>query len=59
MAKDLEFEAAMKEFLDNGGVVEQLPYYGPKGSDRTFVQKGYVASMGATNARLKDQGIRK
>ena len=54
-----EFELAMKEFLDNGGVVEQLAYHGPKGSDRTFVQKGYVASMGAQHARLKDQGVRK
>lgn len=56
---NVEFETAIKEFLDNGGVVEQLDYYGPNGSDRTFVQKGYVASMGASRARLKDEGVRK
>ena len=56
---ELEFQTAMTEFLNKGGVVEQLAYHGPKMSDKTFVQKGYVASMGASKANLKDQGIRK
>ena len=54
---ELQFQTAMAEFLNKGGEVEQLAYYGPKGVDKTFVQKGYVASMGATKARLKEQGI--
>lgn len=57
MSKDLEFEKAMNEFLANGGEIEKLAYHGPKVSDKTFVQKGYVASIGATKARLKEQGI--
>jgi hypothetical protein len=59
MNKDLEFKAMMAEFLSNGGEIEQLKYHGPRFVEKTFVQKGYVASMGATNARLKDEGIRK
>lgn len=54
-----EFELAMKEFLDNGGVVEQVPYSGPRFVEKTFARKGYIASMGAQAARLKDAGIRK
>jgi hypothetical protein len=56
---EIEFQTAMAEFLNKGGEVEQLAYHGPKFAERTFVQKGYVASMGAKNAGLKDQGIRK
>lgn len=54
-----EFELAMKEFLDNGGVVEQVPYSGPRFVEKTFPKRGYVWATGATNARLKDAGIRK
>jgi hypothetical protein len=54
---ELEFQTAMAEFLNKGGVIEELKYFGPKVSDKTFVQKGYVASLGATKARLKEQGI--
>ena len=54
---ELEFQTAMTEFLNKGGEIEQLKYHGPKVSDKTFVQKGYVASLGATKARLKEQGI--
>ena len=54
-----EFELAMKEFLDNGGQVEQVPYSGPRFVEKTFPRRGYVWATGATNARLKDAGIRK
>ena len=56
---NLEFETAMKEFLDNGGVVEQLPYHGPRFVEKTFPRRGYVWATGATTARLKDEGIAK
>ena len=54
-----EFELAMKEFLDNGGVVEQVPYSGPRFVEKTFTQRGYIWATGATKARLKDAGIGK
>lgn len=56
---ELEFQTALKEFYDNGGQIEQLAYHGPRFVEKTFLKKGYVASMGAQAAGLKDQGIRK
>lgn len=56
---ELEFQTAMKEFLDNGGVIEQVPYNGPRFVEKTFPKRGYLWATGATNARLKDAGIRK
>ena len=54
-----EFELAMKEFLDNGGVVEQVAYNGPRFTEKTFPQRGYVWANGASKVALKDAGIRK
>lgn len=54
-----DFDQAMKEFLDNGGVVEQVPYVGPRFVEKTFPRRGYVWATGATKARLKDEGIGK
>ena len=56
---NIEFDQAMKEFLDNGGVVEQVPYVGPRFVEKTFPRRGYVWATGATRAALKDSGIGK
>ena len=37
------FELAMKEFLENGGVIETLEYKGPKESDAIFVHRKNVS----------------
>ena len=39
--------------------VTVLPYIEPKKSQRTWNRKGYVASKGAKNVNLKEQGFRK
>jgi hypothetical protein len=36
-----------------------LEYKEPKKSERTWSRKGYVASIGAKNANLKEQGYKK
>lgn len=56
---ELEFQTAMQEFLNNGGAVEQVPYNGPRFTEKTFPRRGYVWATGATKAALKDAGIRK
>lgn len=56
---EIEFQTALKEFYANGGQTTYCDYQGPRFVERTFVKKGYVASMGAQAANLKDQGIRK
>lgn len=54
-----EFEQATKEFFEQGGTVEILPYNGPKFTEKTFIQRGYVWANGRRNVNLKEQGIRK
>lgn len=55
----LEYNQVVQEFLNNGGVIQQIPYAGPRFVEQTFPKRGYVWATGATNARLKDEGIRK
>ena len=54
-----DFELAIAEFKQAGGKVETLNYYGPRFTEKTFPQRGYVWSKGATRAALKDNGIGK
>ena len=34
-----EYEIALKKFLDNGGVIQKLPYYAPDYSGRMLTKK--------------------
>jgi hypothetical protein len=38
-----DFELAMQEFLDNGGVIETLEYKGPKESEVVFSHRKNVS----------------
>lgn len=38
-----DFELAMKEFLENGGVIETLEYKGPKESEAVFSHRKNVS----------------
>ena len=45
-----QFQQATKEFIDNGGVIQQLAYRDPKNT--TFESKGVIASTGFSRAQV-------
>ena len=45
-----QFQQATKEFLANGGIIQQLPYRAP--NNTTFESKGVIASTGFSRSQI-------